>query len=113
MAAIRLAAELAVLARIDDLVKTRFGISGASSKSSRSSSLLAFSISILMFSLKSVRSTRNLRERQADSSFWNLRMVEDGIELEADLLVDLGDHLIQDRFGDLGDFPARFEQLGD
>ncbi|MNP25072.1 hypothetical protein D3C76_1178650 [compost metagenome] len=42
-------------------------ISGENSKSSSSSSLVAWSTWILMFSRKSVRSTNSLRERHEDS----------------------------------------------
>src|SRR3546814_9716747 len=46
-------------------------ISEASSKSSSNACLDTFRISMRLFSRKSVLSTRNFSDRQADSSFWN------------------------------------------
>ena len=86
--------------------------SGESSKSASRSSFATESTSSLMFSRKSILSTTYRSERHADSSFWNVRVVEDLVHLRREPLVELGDHRVDRGAIDLLALAAGLEHLG-
>ena len=76
-------------------------MSGASSKSSSKSCLPTFMISILMFSPKSVPSTKNFRNARTTLGFWNASLCEILVHLGRHLGVEGGDQFIDQKSVDL------------